>query len=300
MKTVNTSLRWFIPAGLFAMLFVGLVAWTGRPVLQANGNHSDTIPSKKNKTLRDPNAKDLDYELRKLDEAQERLENLQGKDWGQIQSKIEEAMQKVNTDKFRLQKEEALRQVDIEKIQRAVKEAMEKVDFKKVLKDAEKAMEHASRDDREKIAEELQRARKQMQEDLNKANFEKLQQELEQTKKLRNEEVEEAMKRTEKELSKLKDELATNKLNLGETMQKARTGIDKAREALKGYQDMIYEMESAGLLSTKNDYTIEWKDGDLFIDNKKQTAETAARYGKYFERNTRIEKKNGKFTIRNY
>ena len=81
-------------------------------------------------------------------------------------------------------------------------------------------------------------------------------------------------------------------------MASSRVEVDKAKEEVKGYQEMIYDMEKEGLLNTKEDYTIEYKDGDLFINGKKQPQEVTDKYKKNFrKKNIAIKKQDGNVKI---
>ncbi len=95
-----------------------------------------------------------------------------------------------------------------------------------------------------------------------------------------------------KEMSRVKEELKLEKLDMKETMTRAYTEIDKAKEELKGYQEMIYTMEKDGLLNTKEDYTIEYRQGELSINGKKQSTEITSKYKKYFKKDMMTIKKH--------
>ena len=81
-------------------------------------------------------------------------------------------------------------------------------------------------------------------------------------------------------------------------MDKARIEVGKATAEMKGYQEMIYEMEKDGLLNTKEDYSIEYRSGELFINDKKQPQSVTDKYNKYFKKkNIAIKKQDGKMKI---
>ena len=61
---------------------------------------------------------------------------------------------------------------------------------------------------------------------------------------------------------------------------------------------MIYAMEAEGLLSTKEDYSIEYKSEQLEINGKKQSVEITNKYKKYFTKEKcSIFKKNGELSV---
>jgi hypothetical protein len=99
-------------------------------------------------------------------------------------------------------------------------------------------------------------------------------------------------------MAKVKEDLKKQKFDFRKEMDNAKVDIDKAKTEMKGYQEMIYDMEAAGLLNTKEDYTIEYKDGDLFINNKKQPQNVTDKYKKYFKHKTiAIKKQDGQMKI---
>ncbi len=46
---------------------------------------------------------------------------------------------------------------------------------------------------------------------------------------------------------------------------------------------MFNEMEKDGLINSKEGFTIEYKNKDLYIDGKKQSEKTTDKYRKYFK-----------------
>ena len=63
------------------------------------------------------------------------------------------------------------------------------------------------------------------------------------------------------------------------------------------YQEMIYTMEGDLLLDTKGDYKIQFLEGSLYIDNKKQPDNVSTKYRKFFDEDITIKKEKGHFTI---
>ena len=113
-------------------------------------------------------------------------------------------------------------------------------------------------------------------------------------------EIEEAMENARSEMERVKEDMKLEKLDMSKDLDKARNEIEKARIELKGYQEMIYAMEKQGLLNTKSDYKIEYSNGELRINGRKQTEATANKYRKYFKSNkdkTTITKENGDINI---
>lgn len=299
--------RWGSLTILSLTAVITLLAFTGGPSQHpapdsyrdyhiANHHNQDTIPQKRNKETRSAtNDRDLDNELRQLDKAQEKLEELKDKDWEEIQRKVEESMRKIDAEKIQQQVENAMRNIDYEKINRQIQESLQQIDFDKIQRDIDQSLAEEKKIDKEAIKREVEKARKQVKEAMDKEDWKE---EMKEAQRNSREEVRKELENAKKELAKVKEELKDQKLNMKKELEKARLGIDKAKTELKDYQEMIYEMEKAGLLNTKEDYTIEYRSGDLFINDKKQPQEVTDHYKKYFhKKNIAIKKHDGKINI---
>ena len=295
MKIKNHSHSRILLACIFFGTSFALLAWAGSPGNSTGRGtiHQDTVPvTKEQKRSAD---KDLDKELRQLENAKKQLEELKNKNWDKIQQDVEEAIKKIDLEKIRLQAEETVRKIDMEKIGKEIEESLRKIDFKKIEQDIEAAMDEVSKIDRDKIKRELQKAQLEVDEHLQKKEWAK---EMEEVKKINMKEIQEEMENVKKEMSRVKEEIRKENLDIKESMRSARTEIDRAQEDLKGYQEMIYQMEKEGLLNTKEDYTIENNAGELLINGKKQPTEITNKYKKYFGKDRlTIKKRNGDLKI---
>jgi hypothetical protein len=150
-------------------------------------------------------------------------------------------------------------------------------------------MQHLNENfDINKLNEEVQRGLEAAKEQMNSKEF---REGIDAAKKINMDEI-------KKELENVKDEMEKNKIDLKEEMDNAKEGIEKAKEELKDYRELIDGMEKDGLINTKEDYSIKYKDDELYINGKKQSPEITDKYKDHFkENNTRIYKKNGRFTI---
>jgi DNA repair exonuclease SbcCD ATPase subunit len=284
MKMHPSITRWGFPCAIIGATVFTLVAFTGAPKQNAViVNHvQDTIPEK-----------DLDKELRQLDKAQEQLDKIKDKDWEKMERDVQESLKKIDLEKIQQQATAAMKQADLEKINAQIQESLKKIDFDKIQRELDQSM---SKIDKDQIARELDKARLQVDQALGKANW---QQEF-KNQKFRQEEVEKQMANAQKQLEKAREDMKHQQFNFKQNIDKAKVDIDRTKEELKSYQEMIYDMEKDGLLNTKDDYTIEYKDGDLFINDKKQPQEVTDKYKKYFKENkTTIKKENGHIKINN-
>jgi hypothetical protein len=177
----------------------------------------------------------------------------------------------------------------MKKVQRQMDDAMKNIDFEKISKETARAMRHLDEYvDADKINEEVQRGLQAAKEQMNSKEF---RESIDAAKKINMDEV-------RKELENVKEEMEKNKINLKEQMDNAKERIEKAKEELKDYRELIDDLEKDGLINTKEDYNIKYKDDELYINGKKQSPEITAKYKSYFkENNTRIYKKNGRFTV---
>jgi hypothetical protein len=142
---------------------------------------------------------------------------------------------------------------------------------------------------------ELEETKKKLQEQLNNKDWKK---EIEKMQQFNQQELNNALEKARKEIERAKEGINLEKHDLKKELEKAHVEIGKAKEEVKGYQEMIYDMEKAGLLDTKGDYTIEYKNGDLFINDKKQPEEVTNKYKKYFKKDkVKIKKEDGEFNI---
>lgn len=290
--------HWFVST-VAVLISAFVLAWAGNPQNPSARETQlrDTVPSNKDRNAGRAGDKDLDKELRQLNEARKQLDELKDKDWNKINREVEEAMKKVDVEKIRIQAEEALKEIDMEKIGKEIEEAIGKIDFKKIEQDVEAAMNEVSRIDREKVRQEIQRAGKEVHQLLEKKEWRR---ELDESKKINMDEVNREMENIKKEMARVKDELKLDKLNMKGTMDKARGELEKATTELKDLQNMIYSMEQDGLLNTKEDYTIEYNQGELSINGNKQSSEVSNKYKKYFKKDkTTIKKRNGNINIDN-
>lgn len=295
MKINSTYVRRGIPTlGVAAVL--ALVAWAGGPQQPTTGKQlsQDTVPTKRNKATREAYEKDLDKEIRQLDQAKE---NLKAVDWDKIQRSVDEAYKSIDFEKIQEQVDNSMKQIDMEKINRQVEASLKSIDFEKIQQQVDESLKNAYANiDKDEIKKELEAARLEVEQELK--NSKDWKKEVEAAQKVNKEEIQKEMERSRKEVARAMEKLDKEKLNWKEKMEGAWEGIDKAKEEFKGYQEMIYDMEKEGLLSTKSDYTIRYKDGKLTVNGKQQSDEIVSKYKKYFKHDkVTIRKEDGDMDI---
>jgi len=236
-----------------------LISWNYMPSgfhFAGNNDYTDTVPPKKSKT-------DRDKKVRDLDEAIEELENAELKvDMEKIKKEIEQAMKNVDMSKIKLEIENAMKEIDMEKIQVEIRESLAKVDMAKIKLEIENAMKEV---DMEKI-------KKEIEESMSKIDMNKIKAEINMDK----------MKDLEAELKKIGPEIE-------KSLEKAKVEIEKAKVELKEYKTFIDGLEKDGLINKKEGYKLEHKNGELFINGKKQPDNVYNKYKSFLEKHKSIK-----------
>ena len=296
MKTYMTRRPHLLVAGAGILIAsFGLISWAAD---RENGQHKagqkqDTIPAKENTRYE----KDFDKELRKLDDAQKQLDELKDKNWNKVQEDLQRAMKNMDVEKLHREAQQAMDKIDIDQIAEELETSISKIDFDKIEREIEAAGKEMSKIDKEKIKEELQRARNEIDEQMKTQHW---REEMEKVKNIELKEINRAVEEVKKEIAKIEAELKTEKFDIKEALTGAHADLDKAREELKGYQEMVYGLEQDGLLNSWEDYKIEYKEGEVYVNGKKQLREVTNKYKKYFKKETvTIKKRNGDINIDN-
>jgi len=112
--------------------------------------------------------------------------------------------------------------------------------------------------------------------------MEKLKAELEEVKKIDMKQFELEMKKMKEEIEKIGPQIKQEMEKAKIEMENAKVEIEKAKVELKEYKEFINGLEKDGLIS-KDNYTIEHKNGELFIDGKKQPGSVYNKYRKFLD-----------------
>jgi hypothetical protein len=274
-----------------------LLAWNNDSNRYFGGavNSWDTVPAK---TANEQKEKDLDKQLRELEDAKTKLNNINDQDWPEISAKISLELDKVDLEKIKKDTEKAIREIDVDKINREIKESLKNIDVEKIEKDLRNAIAKIDIDnDMSALKLELDK----MKIDVNVA-LDEAKAEMSRVSKDDMEKIKIDLKKAAEEIKLAQKEIVINGKSMKESMEKAKQGVDKAKKQLQSYQEMIYAMEKDDLLNTENNYTIELRDSDLYINDKKQPASVYNKYKKYFsDSSVIIKKENGELNInKNY
>lgn len=200
------------------------------------------------------------------------------KDFDKLQSQL---------DKSLLQVDEQLKNIDLTKIQKEIESSLKNVDMEKIMKDVERSLKDI---DMDKILatvnsslkdlklgykqEEVEKALQEAKKEIEKAKLE--------MKDVNKEEIKKELENAKKEIEKSKLEI--DKIDMDKIMSEARAGIDEAKEEMKMTKKLFTELEKDGLINSKEGFTLEYRNKDLYIDGKKQSEKTTDKYRKYFKK----------------
>ena len=283
-----------------ALIAAGSIAWQNHHGnVNSGDNQQDTIP-KREKKIRNKEDKtiitgDIDKTMKELDRSLENMgQQLDGKSWEKLHRELEISLQKINTEKIEQQVEQAMKNIDMQEIQLQAQAELKKVDWEKMQKEIQKALEEAKHNlDSKKVEIEIQKAIEESKiamAEMKEVNMEKIREELNVAK----EQMKSQQGRMKEEIEEVSKELKQNlDRDLKKEMANAKEQLARAKEELQHYKDMLSSMEKDGLLNTKENYSVEYKNGELFINGKKQPDTITNKYRHYFKKEHVTIKKNG-------
>jgi uncharacterized protein (DUF885 family) len=194
-----------------------------------------------------------------------------------MEREIERAKKEFNNrdlDKIDLEMKKAMKEmerVDMNKLKREMEESLKKVDWEKMQREIKESLKE--------LETEIPKMKKRMEEDLS-VEMERAAREMEKTQR----EIESTRENLKKELGQ----------SLKETMMNMDKALENAKTELKELKKMTGEMEKDGLIKKGENAKIKFKDGELYINNKKQPQEVSEKYKRYFKnRNLRINLTDG-------
>ena len=249
------------------------VAFQSQPS-RSKSPSTDTLPDR-NKKIRD-----IDDAMDELEKSSAEVEqSIKDIDFGKIEKEIREATKNIHLDaaKMKADIDKALKEIDTEKIQRDIQASLSKIDAAKIQAEVEKAVKAV---DFEKIQVDVQAS-------IAKIDWDKINQQLEVVKSMDFEKIEADIKKIKPDIEK--------------SMKDARQSIEKAKVELKAYKNFIEELDRDGLINKKETYKIEYRNGELIVNGKKQPAEVANKYKNFLNgrKDFTIKKEDDGFNIEN-
>lgn len=250
--------------------------------------YMDTIPAN------DKKIKNMENVLSELELSKGELEkSLKEVDWLKIEKEIQQAMKTMDIDMAKMQADlqKSMKEIDVSKINAELQKALKEVNAANIQEQVQKSLRDF---DMSKIDAEIKEAlnqvnsekiQKQIKESLANVDMKKIQQEIEKVKSV--------------DLSKMQKELQQIKPEIEKAMKEAKVDIEKAQKEMEGYQNFIDQLEKDQLLSKKQNYSIEYKNGELHINGKKLSADQQSKYADFLKGKAdfNIKKNNDHFNF---
>lgn len=267
----NSFFKMQLPVLVIAgALIVGLVAWKEGSA-QVKYSATDTVP------------KAMEKKIRNLDDALEDLEK--------GEAELKKSMEKMELDfEVPVPSVPPISPVEIEKIMADVEKAIKEIDPVKLKTEIEASLKDINPEAiKAAVAEalediDIEKIKLDVQASLSKENMKELNLELEHLKNI--------------EIPKLQAELKNLKPEIEEAIKNAKVEIAKAKEEIKEYKAFEDGLEKDGLIN-KDQYTVEHKDGQLYINGQQQPASVYNKYRSFLEKHKKltIKKDDGDFNI---
>ncbi len=248
---------WLLACGLMLSGALALVSWGDKqPQGHFGGDRfaTDTIPEKKG-TRSEP--RNIEEAIEEVENARQELKRTLQTEMGRMQKEMEAHMKEFDAQRIKMEIEKSLKDVDFEKIKKEVKESLDKAEWR----------------DNGEFKKEMEKAEK----DLEKARVE-----FEKAKNI-------DMKKLEKEMAAAREEIKNIGPRLETELKKAEKELEKAKESLKETKNFIDGLAKAGLIDKEKDYTIEHKDGQLFINGQKQPESVYKQFEGYLKNHKELK-----------
>jgi hypothetical protein len=88
-------------------------------------------------------------------------------------------------------------------------------------------------------------------------------------------------KAKEIDMDKMRKELSKVGPEVEKAMKDARVSLDKARQEVTAYKNLVSALDKDGLLNKNGNYTIEYKNKVLTVNGKALSAEATSKYSEY-------------------
>lgn len=283
----------------------------------------DTTKPKTNARTEEENAEDLDQEAMTAEAKAAAAEAMANIDWEDVNNEVSTAMKEVNWEDINREVENAMKNVDWKQINKDIETAMKNVDWNQMNKDVDNAMKNINwkqinKDirtnvnsnvnvniDTNGIQESIRIGMDAARSAMKDVAIPAAQMGMEAARNAMNsQEVKEAIRKgmeesriqTQKAMQEARQEMAMAMANAKvemkkqkEAMQQQRMAMAKQREDMAHakadgkYREMLDKMAADKLIDAQKGYKIEKKDGDLYINDVKQSADVADKYKTYLK-----------------
>jgi hypothetical protein len=261
MNTRPFAQRHILPIILLISVSIALIAWGGQKQMHPQATRQ-VFTDTVPKNKTDKKIRDLDEAIDELDKADLKV------DLEKIKSQVDEAMKQVDMAKIQMEVDKAMKAVDMEKIKDEVAKATQEIDAAKIQRD--------------------------VKESLDKIDWKEMQKDLEEVKKIDMSKLNEDMKKLNLQMKELGPKIEKE-------MEKAKVDIANAKEEMKEYKGFVDGLDQDGLINKKEPYSIEYKNGTLIINGKKQPPSVHLKYKSFLEKHKKfnIKKSDDDFKIDN-
>jgi hypothetical protein len=212
---------------------------------QTTNSNQDSLRKEKNATRNDSSSPNLFYRNgmdRHLDQLDEQMQ--------QLKSQMKNLSQQMKNFELDLKGQEHLKKSDLQK---HLNEAFENINWERMSKDVRGSLTGIDKASMAEVRRQMEKVRTNLE--LRRRNL-------------------------RIEVPKIdEDEIRGNIEN---AMKDARKSIEKAREKLSNIKEFTNELHKDGLIDKTKEYKIEVKEGDLYINDKKQSKETSEKYKQYY------------------
>ena len=195
-----------------------------------------------------------------IDTAASGRHNRSGDNWNM--DLLDEQMKQLDTQMRNLDNQ--MKHLDIEKYQIGADEAMKNIDAEKITAEIDKAMKEI---DWEKINDEIE----ENTSNVSRRKMQEMQQQMEKAKA-----------NLQKQKFNMQIDVQKMRANIDKSLQDARKSLERAKQELKNMKEFTGALEKDGLLDKSKPYKIEVRNGELYLNNKKQTKETSDKYRHYY------------------
>lgn len=258
---------------IVALVITG-ISWQKHPATTNKNAFTDTIPDRKKKI------RDIDDAIEEVDKAKVEVDrSFKDIDWPKINADIKLAMDniKVNMDEIKANVAQSLKEIDVNKIQVQVQQALKEVDAAKIQADVAMSLKDIN----------VEKIKADVQASIDKVDWDQIKVDIDKAKNI-------DMKKIEAEMRDMKPEIE-------KSMKEAHESIEKAKKELKEYKEFINDLDKDGLINKKEDYKIEYSNGVLTINGKKQSEEVTNKYSNFLKDHSDfvIKKNEDGFNINN-
>lgn len=266
------------------------IAWGNNQTPNLTKTLQDTVPQKQKKKQHPTVITgDLDETLKNLDKTLEHLQlEFSEEKMDRLRAEMERSLAALNEEQMEKEIGRALKELEDQKVLLKTQEALNSINKEKMQQDIEKALKEA----RTAIeSKQLETELKKAMSEIKKIDTKEIELQLEKARAEMLQQKEHLKQDMEKARAELKKELSNH--NFKEEMSKARAEINAAKEELTNYKNLIQALEKDGLLKAGENYVVEYDNGILTINGKKQPEATSNKYKPYFKKDkVRLQKED--------